>query len=449
MRKLANFSVLLFIIIFLHSCTIKIPNKNDDGEGGNNGTPTPSNPTPFNGAFDVSLTPQLSWQCLGNVSNTIRFDIYLDTIPDPYNYFTQVYNNFYYYVSTPLMANKTYFWKVVAKDEYGESSSSIWSFTTGSSSGGLPPVPDNPNPTNGAIGVSLSPQLSWTCTESNTSNLRFDVYLDSFPNPYSIKVSNTYNFYYNVTTPLTANKMYYWKVVSRNDYGESVSNVWHFTTATGGLPTDGLVAYYPFNGNANDESGNYNNGMSIGAILTPDRFNIPNKAYSFNGINSYINVTHTSSIQPTGGLTLSSWFNLNSLNRTSSILGKGYESNIGWYSLRYDSASQKIDFQINFTGYVGGPHYTVSTFSFIQPYMWYHVTATYDGSNMKIYLNGYPENTSFIPGTLGSNYGDLKIGKCAEGYNLNGALDDIRIYNRALSNSEIQLLYHEDGWRKK
>ena len=59
---------------------------------------------------------------------------------------------------------------------------------------------------------------------------------------------------------------------------------------------DGLVAYYPFNGNANDESGNGNDGTVIGATLTADRSGNPDSAYSFNGVNDYINVPHSSSL---------------------------------------------------------------------------------------------------------------------------------------------------------
>ena len=54
------------------------------------------------------------------------------------------------------------------------------------------------------------------------------------------------------------------------------------------VPSNGLVGYWPFNGNANDESGNGNNGIVNGASLTPDRIGNPNSAYSFNGVNNWI-----------------------------------------------------------------------------------------------------------------------------------------------------------------
>jgi len=60
------------------------------------------------------------------------------------------------------------------------------------------------------------------------------------------------------------------------------------SSLTAQIPSNGLVAWYPFNGNANDESGNGNNGVVNGATLTADRFGNANGAYSFDGVNSFI-----------------------------------------------------------------------------------------------------------------------------------------------------------------
>jgi len=74
---------------------------------------------------------------------------------------------------------------------------------------------------------------------------------------------------------------------------------------------DGLVAYYPFNGNVNDESGNGNNGIVYGATLTNDRLGNPNSAYSFDGINDYISVPDSYSLRsPTEAVSISAWIYL-------------------------------------------------------------------------------------------------------------------------------------------
>jgi len=74
------------------------------------------------------------------------------------------------------------------------------------------------------------------------------------------------------------------------------------------IPTDSLVAYYPFNGNANDESGNGNNGIVNGATLTADRFGNANSAYSFDGVSNYIEVADNSTLNfGTNDFSISMW----------------------------------------------------------------------------------------------------------------------------------------------
>jgi hypothetical protein len=70
-----------------------------------------------------------------------------------------------------------------------------------------------------------------------------------------------------------------------------------------------LVAYYPFNGNANDASGNKNNGTVNGAVFAKDRFGNLNSAYSFNGTSNFIQIPNSSSLQLGSSYTISAWVN--------------------------------------------------------------------------------------------------------------------------------------------
>ena len=79
------------------------------------------------------------------------------------------------------------------------------------------------------------------------------------------------------------------------------------------VPADGLVGYWPFNGNANDESGNGNNGTVNGATLTADRFGNNGKAYNFNG-SSNIQVPNSNSLQIGNEMTVSVWYTYSYLN---------------------------------------------------------------------------------------------------------------------------------------
>jgi len=82
------------------------------------------------------------------------------------------------------------------------------------------------------------------------------------------------------------------------------------------IPTDGLVAYYPFNGNANDESGNGHHGTVNGATLTSDRDGNENNSYSFDGVDDYIE----SSIEQSSSYSVSVWVNINNNNSYNAFI---------------------------------------------------------------------------------------------------------------------------------
>ncbi len=209
---------------------------------------------------------------------------------------------------------------------------------------------------------------------------------------------------------------------------------------------DGLVAYFPFNGNANDESGNNLNGTVFGATLTTDRFS-DNTAYYFNG-SSYIRANNSPLINfGTKSFTLSCWVQSTGLNRWQHFITHSDPlpgPNYGGYALRYDN-SQPAYLQGNKN----------SAFNFIAPAVnklnWNHIVSVYDTSMLKvsIYVNGNLALTNNIPLPLQSvnNNGFLYLGvenpviSLPSGPQfLMGKLDDVRIYNRVLTQEEITYL---------
>jgi hypothetical protein len=87
------------------------------------------------------------------------------------------------------------------------------------------------------------------------------------------------------------------------------------------VPTNGLVGWWPFNGNANDESGDWNNETVNGATLNNDRFGKVNKAYSFHGINNSISVADNQSQRPPT-ISISIWISSNNLTSDGCIISK-------------------------------------------------------------------------------------------------------------------------------
>lgn len=161
---------------------------------------------------------------------------------------------------------------------------------------------------------------------------------------------------------------------------------------------DGLVAYYPFNGNANDESGNLNNGTVFGATSTADRFGNANRAYFFDGVNDYIRAPHSSSLDITGPITISSWIKTSGTVPNSGIIAKiqpGVESyppgqNPPYYHrdgyLTFISDKNQygcnIDYDWPYT------HTLNNSETILTDGVWHHVLSVYDGVVLRTYVDG-------------------------------------------------------------
>jgi hypothetical protein len=209
------------------------------------------------------------------------------------------------------------------------------------------------------------------------------------------------------------------------------------------LPTNGLVAYFPFNGNANDESGHGNNLTVNNAILTTDRFGNANKAYSFNGINAYLSLSSFNGINPGNSVhTISGWIYISQLPPSSGRAWPLLFGNAGTNTSELWILGNEGTYAIGF--------YDIITFSTTATVgVWTHVCVTYDGSAIKGYINGQLVQTisasnwnlSGIPLTFAKAVSTYPAEKFFQ-----GSMDDFRFYNRVLSDAEIQVLYHEGGW---
>jgi hypothetical protein len=230
------------------------------------------------------------------------------------------------------------------------------------------------------------------------------------------------------------------------------------------VPTAGLVAYYPLNGNATDMSGNGNNGTILNATLTSDRFGNPNSAYEFGGFynQGYIHVPNSTSLQFSTGAAVSAWVRLDSTS--GSDINNNYSA-LGAYSVfskdwDWDGVAGKIVFWSPPQVYIYSDEVTGEPFQPLSAYThvdsagmlvskWVHIVFNLALDTPRIYIDGERiaggDTTHY--NFASTNQNDLYFGRFSNGwYPLSGALDDIRIYDRTLSDTEIQALYHEGGY---
>jgi hypothetical protein len=226
-------------------------------------------------------------------------------------------------------------------------------------------------------------------------------------------------------------------VLTANLYGQNVPFY---------MPKDGLVGYWPFNGNANDASGKRNHGIVNGAILTRDRNGVANNAYSFNGSNQKITVNDNDVLSfPSGIFTLSAWVNVNSPVLDCNILCK-YDITTNFeYNMGINSTNMMIGGQALSLGGNGNSGAATSVHQYINN--WHYFTyVSNSGNGTKLFVDGVQIATGTFntSSPMGNGTGSLYFGM-GGGWNqqnyFKGSIDDIAIYKRALTEQEIIALY--------
>ncbi len=218
------------------------------------------------------------------------------------------------------------------------------------------------------------------------------------------------------------------------------------------IPRNGLVGEWLFDGNANDTSGNGNNGTVNGATLTADRFGNSNKAYSFDGGNSNNNISLPEGINAGTNITFNLWVYPKTI--TTTVVSQeimlfyhraGYRDiGVVYGSPVIGQSGSKIFFTTFGTDNSGGNLLSNSDLSLNT---WHQITVTYDGNLKKLYIDGVLNNSSSFNKTLNWTdnflYNVIGCGVQESKPTFNGLIDDVRIYNRALTDEEITTLYNE------
>ena len=199
------------------------------------------------------------------------------------------------------------------------------------------------------------------------------------------------------------------------------------------------VAQYSFTGNANDLTSFGNHAVVNGATPTQDRFNLPNRAFAFDGLQSSIRVNNAAQLN-SANMTISFWVKVAKLP----VTGEAFIMSHGGWQERWKISLPSHGKPVFTTNSAGGSIKDMDTDSVALPVgAWRHVVMTHDGTNDKVYINGVLKNSKAAPGALNNTTKPFGIGYDpidTTNY-FNGSLDEVMVFNTALTAAEITALY--------
>ena len=218
----------------------------------------------------------------------------------------------------------------------------------------------------------------------------------------------------------------------QHSLGSEAVGIWNFDDCPGGT--------------VNDSSGYGNNGTISGASCSSDTphsivgTGTGKYALSFDGAGDYVSVLDSNSLDITDAITIEVWVYINSLGSTNwGFLSKG-SNTTGWGMWYYSPSGV---FPIDFADNLGNRHYVDMPAGSIPVGAWAHVVGVYDRTYIRGYVNGVQKASRNVGAyTIATNANNLLIGQRTGSF-FNGLIDEVRIYNQALTQAEIQQHYVE------
>ncbi len=213
--------------------------------------------------------------------------------------------------------------------------------------------------------------------------------------------------------------------------------------SAGNALANGLVAYYRFNNDCNDASGNGYHGTPVNSpVFANNRFGAAQSAIEFTfALDNYVEVNHHSFIKPARNeITVTFWIKVTwpdtSNIWTYFIMGNDFGC---WYTFSTaDPTHHYVGFAIDNQAFGATSSISVD----ITPNAWVHIAGLYNGNKIKIYYNGVFSDSINWPGTITDLGRNLTIGEWPPSKTLDCLIDDLRIYDRVLSDAEILEIYN-------
>ncbi len=210
-------------------------------------------------------------------------------------------------------------------------------------------------------------------------------------------------------------------------------------------PAAGLVSWWPGDGHARDIVGRYH-GVLVNHVSYATHC-LVGPCFVFDGVDDFVHVPDSPDLNPSFALTLNAWVQVDSFSDNfMDIAGKDPEVGTSRsYLLNVVKDGSHGHFRAHLTTAVLGLGFVTGNVE-INTGTWYHVAMTYDGDNLRLYVNGVEEGNTTMWGMIVSNDGPFRIGGGAPSEQdqlfFDGSIDEVQLHNVALSAGEIQEIYY-------
>ncbi len=416
------------------------------------------NLSPADAATGVSINPTLTATTASDATPPIQYNFELFTTPGCSGAFTQArgYAASTSWIPSTLTMGTTYYWHYRARDSAASPNASGFSACTSFTvvSDTNPPTGvGNVSPADASAGISINPTLVAATASDATTPVLYNFELWSGAGCTGTLLQSVVNYAPTNWSPTTLayGTTYYWRNRARDSVTPTPNQsaygpCWAFTTSL-----VGPVAYWPFNGNAQDATGNgYNGTLQNGPGYVAGRVN---QAIGMNGISQRVDMANPASgLTDIPAKTIIAWINMSSGsgNTYKDILVKG-DAGCGWWLSVMNSSFVHWGqcFSSGTYGSWGSPAGSITA------NQWYQVAVTYDNSSAAniptFYINGSPTALTTIGSPIGTVSSDAPYLVSAGGEipnnneNFGGTIDEVRLYNRVLSAAEISSIYAADA----
>jgi len=393
-----------------------------------------TNPSPADSATDVDIDADLSWTA---GSGSTSSDVYFGTTSPGTFQGNQTATTF----DPGTMANgATYYWRIDELNAGGTTTGTVWSFTTIVA---VPGQASSPSPADTATDVTINADLSWTAGAGSTSS---DVYFGT-TSPGTFQGNQTATTFDPGT--MANGTTYYWRIDEINTGGTTNGTVWSFTTvASAG---DEIIGWWELNDESGSTAADSTTYGNDGTLVGPPAWTDDAErgwCLDFTGENNYVTLPNESFFDITSNVSVMGWMKASyvSWRNFSTIVAKGTNNSGGW-ALHKASRANGMSFYVDVTGM---PWYGIQAGVGIFDNQWHHVAGVYDGSNAYIYIDGGLDSNSIAcSGNMTTNNWDVYIGESSQeliggatnAREWDGFISDVRIYNYALTQSQINDIY--------